>query len=222
MPCTAKKFEAERPEMTRGGAPDIDAVLTTRELARVLRMRGADVAALAPEPADSPLGERSTAGKLFGASGGVMEATIRTAHFLLTGRELEHPRIQAVRGTKGVKEARLRIGDRPLGVAAVSGLANARRVLDDIRKGWRDLHFVEVMTCPGGCVAGGGQPLQADPEAIEARMQSLYKIDRDERIRTAHGNESVQRLYREFLGNPLSHRSHELLHTHYARRDVIV
>jgi iron-only hydrogenase group A len=222
MPCTAKKFEAERPEMARDGMPDIDAVLTTRELARVLRMRGLDLAALAPEPADSPLDERSTAGKLFGASGGVMEAAIRTAHFMLTGRELEHPRVMAVRGPQGLKEAAIKIGDLDVNVVAISGLANARRLLDEIRRGWRQVHFVEVMTCPGGCVAGGGQPLRTDPETIEARMQALYRIDRDERVRTAHGNEAVQRLYREHLGQPLGTRSHELLHTRYSRRDVVV
>jgi len=222
-PCTAKKFEAERPEMARGGAADVDAVLTTRELAQIIRMRGLDVGALAPGPADSPLGERSTAGKLFGASGGAAEAVLRTLHFMLTGKELEQPRMPALRGPKGLKETRVRIGDLDLGVAVASGLASARRLLEDIREGRRrDLQFIEVMTCPGGCVAGGGQPLGAGPEAVEARMQALYRIDRDERVRTAHGNESVGRLYREYLGRPLSNRSRKLLHTRYARRDVVL
>ena len=222
MPCTAKKFEAERPEMASDGRPDIDAVLTTRELARIIRMRGIDMAALTPEPGDTPFGERSTAGKLFGATGGVMEAAIRSAHFLLTGKELEHLKVQAVRGLKGVKEARVKIGKLELGIAVVSGIGNARRLLDDIRSGYRDLHFIEVMTCPGGCIAGGGQPLSADPEAVRARMQALYKIDRDEPLRTAHTNESVARLYREFLGKPLGEKSHHLLHTHYAKREVVI
>jgi len=222
MPCTAGKFEAERPEMARGGAADVDAVLTTRELARIIRMRGIDLAALAPEPADSPLGQRSTAGKLFGASGGVLEAVLRSVHFLLTSKDMEHPKVLAVRGPRGIKEARIRIGDLELNVVAVSGLANARRVLDEVRRGRHQVHFVEVMACPGGCVAGGGQPLRTNPEAVEARMQALYRIDRDERVRTAHGNEAVLRLYREYLGRPLGPRSHELLHTHYSRREVVV
>lgn len=222
MPCTAKKFEAERPEMTRDGRPDIDAVLTTRELARLIRMRGLDLAALKPEPADSPFGERSTAGKLFGASGGVLEAALRTAHFMMTGKELGHQRLEAARQQKPIREFTVQIGDLELAVAAVSGLGNARRLLDDVRAGLRNLHFIEVMTCPGGCVAGGGQPLDAQPSYVAARMQALYRIDANEPLRTAHGNESVQRLYREFLGRPLGEKSHQLLHTHYAKRDVVI
>lgn len=221
MPCTAKKFEAERPEMARNGRPDVDAVLTTRELARLVRMRGLDLDSLEPEPADTPFGERSGAGKIFGASGGVMEAALRTAHYLLTGEELGDLKVAAVRGLKGVKEARVRIGETEVGVAVASGLGNARRLLDQIRAGRRDLAFIEVMTCPGGCIAGGGQPFAHDAAAIRARMQALYRIDRDARLRTSHENAAVQRLYDEFLGKPLSERSHELLHTHYAPREVV-
>jgi NADH-quinone oxidoreductase subunit G/NADP-reducing hydrogenase subunit HndD len=221
MPCVAKKFEAERPEMARDGRPDIDAVLTTRELARLIRMRGIDLAALEPEAGDTPFGERSTAGKLFGASGGVMEAALRTAHVLVTGKEMGNLKVQPVRGLKGVKEARVRVGDLELGVAVVSGLANARQVLEDVRDGLRQLHFIEVMTCPGGCVAGGGQPLTQDADAVRTRMQALYKIDRDEPVRTSHANESVRRLYAEFLGKPLGEKSHHLLHTHYGKREVV-
>ncbi len=221
MPCTAKKFEAGRPELGHEGLADVDAVLTTRELARLIRMRGLELPRLEAEPADNPFGERSTAGKLFGTSGGVMEAAIRTAHFLLTGRDLEELRVQAVRGLDGVKEVRLSIDGLELGAAVVSGLDNARRLLAEIRAGRRDLHFIEVMTCPGGCIAGGGQTLGVAPEAIRARMQSLYAIDRDGARRTAHGNESVRRLYDDFLGAPLSERSHHLLHTRYEAREVV-
>lgn len=221
MPCTAKKFEVGRPELSHEGLADVDAVLTTRELARLVRMRGLDLQRLEAEPADNPFGERSTAGKLFGASGGVMEAAIRTAHFLLTGRDLDDLRVQAVRGLDGVKEVRLAIDGLTLGAAVVSGLDNARRLLAEIRAGRRDLHFIEVMTCPGGCIAGGGQTLGVSPEAIRARMQALYAIDRDSARRTAHGNESVRRLYDEFLGAPLSERSHHLLHTRYEPREVV-
>lgn len=222
MPCTAKKFEAARPEMARQGVPDVDAVLTTRELARVIRMRGLDFQSLTPERADTPFGERSTAGKIFGATGGVMEAAIRTAYHMLTGGELEDLKVEAVRGFDGRKEAKLNIDGQEIGVAVVSGLLNARALLEEIRNGRDDIHFIEVMTCPGGCIAGGGQPQTADPEAIRARMQALYNIDRDEPVRTAHGNPSIQRLYEEFLGEPLGEKSHHLLHTHYAKREVLV
>ncbi|MCK5328155.1 MAG: [FeFe] hydrogenase, group A [Candidatus Latescibacteria bacterium] len=221
MPCTAKKFEAGRTEMSRDGVPDVDAVLTTRELARFIRMRGLDIRTLDPETADTPFGERTTAGKIFGATGGVMEAAIRTAYCLITGEELEHLEVEAVRGLEGVKEASVQIGDLEARVAVVSGLGNARRLLDEVRAGRKELHFIEVMTCPGGCIAGGGQPLGADLDAVRARMQALYTIDSDEPVRTSHNNLSIQRLYKEFLGEPLSHKSHELLHTNYAEREVV-
>jgi len=221
MPCTAKKFEASRPEMAPHGIPDIDAVLTTRELAVLLRMRGIDLAKLEPETADQPYGERSTAGKLFGATGGVMEAALRTAHFLITGRELEELRFQKLRGLKDVKEARVNIDGLDVGVAVVSGLGSARALLDEIRAGRQDIHFIEVMTCPGGCIAGGGQPYGTDLDKVKARMRALYKIDRDETINRSHQNRAVKRLYDEVLGRPLGDRSHHLLHTHYAPREVV-
>ncbi len=221
MPCTAKKFEASRPEMSLDGLPTVDAVLTTRELARMIRLRGLDLVNLGPESADTPLGERSTAGKLFGVSGGVMEAALRTAHHMLTGRELPELKLQKLRGLKSVKQARVEIAGQEYGVAAVSGLANASALLDEVRAGRQDLHFIEVMTCPGGCIAGGGQPIGTNLEAVRARMKALYQIDRDEPVRTSHGNPGIQRLYAEFLGEPLSERSHHLLHTHYTVRDVV-
>lgn len=222
MPCTAKKFEAGRPEMMHDGAPDIDAVLTTRELARLIRMRGIQLASLAPDTADTPFGERTSAGKLFGASGGVMEAAIRTAYWMITGTELGDLKVEAVRGLEGVKEARLEIHGLTVGVAVVSGLGNARKLLDEIRAGRRDLHFIEVMTCPGGCIAGGGQPVGAQSDAIRGRMQALYSIDEQATARTSHANESIKRLYDEFLEKPLGEKSHHLLHTHYAARQVLV
>jgi NADH-quinone oxidoreductase subunit G/NADP-reducing hydrogenase subunit HndD len=222
MPCTAKKFEAARPEMAEDGLPDIDAVLTTRELAKLIRMRGIDLAQLPPDTADTPFGERSTAGKLFGASGGVMEAAIRTAHFLVTGRELEKLEVEAVRGLEGAKEARVQFDGIELGVAVVNGLGNACRLLDEIRAGRSDLHFIEVMTCPGGCIGGGGQPMTANRAAIRARMQALYHIDSHEAVRRSHHNESIKRLYAEFLGAPLGEKSHHLLHTTYAPREALV
>ncbi len=221
MPCTAKKFEAGRPEMGRHGRPDIDAVLTTRELASLIRMHGLDLGTLAPEAADTPFGERTSAGKLFGASGGVAEAAVRTAHFLLTGQPADAPRIQPLRGLDGVKHYRTTIAGREIGVAAVSGLGHARALLDQLRSGRADLHFIEVMTCPGGCISGGGQPRATSPEAVRARMQALYAIDRDASVRASYQNLAVQRLYADYLEKPLSPRSHELLHTAYQARDVV-
>ncbi len=222
MPCTAKKFECGRPEMGRDFVPDVDFVLTTRELAELFRITGVNPAAIEPEPPDNPFGERSSAGKLFGASGGVMEAAIRSAYFLLTGEELKEYKIQDLRGMKGSKELRVKIGDLEVGAAVVSSLGQARKLMDEIKAGRSDIHFIEVMTCPGGCINGGGQPIGADQEAIKARMNALYQIDRDDRLRVSHKNEWVQRLYTEFLGKPLGHKSHELLHTHYEKREVLL
>jgi NADH-quinone oxidoreductase subunit G/NADP-reducing hydrogenase subunit HndD len=222
MPCTAKKFEAGRPEMGRDGRQDIDAVLTTREAAELIRMYGLDLAALPPDAADTPFGERTSAGKLFGASGGVAEAAIRTAHFLLTGHTPDQLKVQALRGLDGIKEFRTTVAGREIGVAAVSGLGNARKILEQIRAGRTDLQFIEVMSCAGGCVAGGGQPRSASPDAVRARMQALYVIDRDAAVRASHENPAIQRLYAEFLEKPLSHKSHELLHTRYESREPVM
>lgn len=221
MPCTAKKFECNRPEMGRDYVPDVDYVLTTRELAELLRIKGIDPGTLDPEGADSPFGERSSAGKLFGASGGVMEAAVRSAFFLLTGEEMKDYKIQDLRGMKGCKELRVKADGVELGAAVVSSLGQARKLMDEIKAGRSDLHFVEVMTCPGGCINGGGQPIGADPEAVKARMAALYQIDREDTLRVSHRNSQVQRLYREFLGEPLGAVSHELLHTRYQKRDVM-
>jgi NADH-quinone oxidoreductase subunit G/NADP-reducing hydrogenase subunit HndD len=220
MPCTAKKFEAGRPEMTTSGAADIDAVLTTRELAQIIRMRGLDLKEMDSDTADTPFGERTTAGKMFGASGGVMEAALRSAHYLITGKEMGELKVEAVRGLTGVKEARVSIDGTQLGVAVVSGLGNACKLLDQIRAGRNDLHFIEVMTCPGGCIGGGGQPLNANSDALRARMTALYNIDDGEHVRTSHSNPAVQQLYAEFLGKPLGEKSHHLLHTHYTNREL--
>ncbi len=218
MPCTAKKFEAARPEMARNGIPDIDAVLTTRELTRMIQMRGLDLKAMEPDTADTPFGERTSAGKIFGASGGVMEAAIRSAHFLLTGTELSNMDVKAVRGFDGIKEATVPIGDLDVKVVVANGLSNARKVLDEIQSGQRDAHFIEVMTCPGGCINGGGQPIETSPEAVQARMRSLYRIDAKNKNRTSHTNTAIKRLYDEYLGEPLGEKSHHLLHTSYTSR----
>ncbi len=222
MPCTAKKFEQQREEMIKHGVSDVDAVLTTRELARLIRLYGIDFEHLEPEIADSPLGTRSSAGKIFGASGGVMEAAIRTAYYKLTGKELIQFKINEVRGMKGRKEAQVKVGDLTIGVAVVSGLLQAQLLLEEIRQGRDDIHFIEVMACPGGCIAGGGQPIGAQPEAVQARMKALYDIDEKESIKMSHKNPAIIELYDKFLGEPLSEKSHELLHTHYSKRDVLL
>jgi iron-only hydrogenase group A len=221
MPCTAKKFECNRPEMAPNHIQDVDYVLTTRELGQLLRMFGVDLLSMTPQTADTPFGERSSAGKIFGASGGVMEAAVRTASYLLTGQELPKLELQPLRGMKGAKEIKAKLGDLEVGAAVVSGLGNARKILEEIRNGRKDLQFIEVMTCPGGCINGGGQPIGADKEAARTRMQALYKIDQNEKLRVSHQNPWVKRLYEEFLGKPLGETSHRLLHTRYSHRDVL-
>ena len=204
MPCTAKKFEAQRPELGSDNRADVDAVLTTRELARFIRTRGLDLSTVPTSTADTPFGARSSAGKIFGATGGVMEAALRTACYLLTGEDLPALKVSDVRGMEGVKTASVDIAGLTVNVAVANGLGNARKLMEEIRRGHRkDLHFIEVMTCPGGCIGGGGQPLNTDQAAVRARMQALYKIDADETIRTSHGNTAVQHPYDEFLGAPL-------------------
>jgi len=221
MPCTAKKFEAVRPEMAHNKTPDIDAVISTRELVRLIEMFGIEFNTLNHGIADNPLGTRSSAGKLFGATGGVMEAALRTAYNMLTGKELKSLQIEDVRGMKSIKTTSVTVGDLKLGFAVINGIGNASKLLDEIKNGRDDIHFIEVMTCPGGCIAGGGQPLSTDPEKIKARLKSLYSIDREDSLRTSHSNKSVQELYDKFLGKPLGKKSHELLHTSYSKKDVL-
>ncbi len=222
MPCTAKKFEGQRDEMTNNGITDVDAVLTTRELAELINTFGIDFKNLEPELTDSPHGVRSSAGKLFGVSGGVMEAAIRTAYFKLTGKELMNFKVNAVRGLEGRKEAKVNINDMDLGVAVVSGLANAKKLLDEIKAGRDDIHFIEIMACPGGCIGGGGQKINADEDALKERMKALYIIDEKETLKVSHKNPEVIELYNKFLGEPNSHKAHELLHTSYQKREVLL
>jgi len=222
MPCTAKKFEAQREEMTNKGISDVDAVLTTRELAQLIRMYGVDMEQISPETTDSPHGFRSSAGKLFGATGGVMEAAIRTAYHFLTGEELVRFKIEALRGFSGVKETEIQINDLKVNVAVVNGLANARMLIDKIQSGEKNYHFIEVMACPGGCINGGGQHIGASEEAIKSRMKALYDIDDKETIKVSHKNPEIIQLYAEYLEKPLGHKSHHLLHTHYCKRDVLL
>jgi iron-only hydrogenase group A len=223
MPCTAKKTERARPEMCdESGNADVDAVLTTRELARLIRKAGIDLKDLQPELPDDIFGTRSSAGKIFGATGGVMEAALRTAFGLITGEDLQAVEFHDVRGLEGIKEATVDAGGTRLRVAVANGLANARQLLEEMRAGRREYDFIEVMTCPGGCIAGGGQPRPMSVERVKARMRALYEIDRRAPIRMSHRNPAVQRLYSEFLGRPLGHLSHQLLHTSYEARTELV
>lgn len=221
MPCTAKKFEAQREEMTQAGVSDVDAVLTTRELTKFLKLYGVDMFNIQPELTDSPMGFRSTAGKLFGASGGVMEAALRTAHFSITGKELVNFQIPQIRGLESRKEAKMKIGDLELGVAVVNGMANAKILMEEIKNGRNDIQFIEVMACPGGCIGGGGQHIGTSSDELKARMKTLYAIDENETLKVSHKNPEIIELYNNFLGEPNSHKSHELLHTKYAERDVM-
>lgn len=221
MPCTAKKFEARRPELVDAGQAEIDVALTTRELAKMIRMYGIDFASLKPEVNDLPFGCRSSAGKLFAGTGGVMEAALRTATGILTGTELKQLNIRPARGLDGIKEFKYKIGDLELGCVVLSGLKNARMILDQIKAGRDDIHFIEIMSCPGGCINGGGQPIGVNKENVAARLQALYKIDMGDYTRMSHQNPAVQDLYRDYLGKPNSHLAHELLHTHYQERDIL-
>ncbi|WP_371371589.1 NADH-dependent [FeFe] hydrogenase, group A6 [Sporomusa aerivorans] len=218
MPCTAKKYESARPEMNGSGYRDVDIVLTTRELARMIKQSGFDFNKLAGEEFDAPLGLSTGAAVIFGTSGGVMEAALRTVYEIVTGKELANVDFEGVRGLTGIKEAEVDLDGKKVKVAIANGLKNARVILDKIRAGECDYQFVEIMCCPGGCIGGGGQPWGTTQATREARMAGLYQADRDLPIRQSHKNPAVKALYDEFLGKPLGHKSHELLHTHYHSR----
>lgn len=223
MPCTAKKFEIARPEFGRDGYRDVDANLTTRELARMIRQAGLDFVHLPEEEFDDMLGESTGAGVIFGVTGGVMEAALRTVVDVLTGEDMPRLEYADVRGLEGIKEATVKVNGTDINVAIVHGTANAAKLLNAIRAGEKTYHFIEVMGCPGGCVTGGGQPIvdartryYVDPRA--ARAAATYSEDESMAIRKSHKNPAVQKLYAEFLGEPNSHIAHELLHTTYVDR----
>ncbi|MDR3205346.1 MAG: [FeFe] hydrogenase, group A [Deltaproteobacteria bacterium] len=219
MPCTAKQFESGRPEMVDSGSRDVDVVLTTRELAYLIKLKGIDFLNLPDETFDLPMGDYTGAGEIFGVTGGVMEAALRTGYELLTGQALPNLDITAVRGTDGFRTANISVGDLTLKVGVVTGLKNVKPVLESLKAGQLDLHFVEVMTCPEGCVTGGGQPkLIVDKDfedAYKARTKSTYDHDLQLPLRKSHENPSVIKLYESFLQKPLGHESHILLHTAY-------
>ena len=227
MPCTAKKFEIGRPDQSAAGVPDVDIAITTRELARMIKKQGIDFLNLPDEKFDDPLGRSTGAAVIFGATGGVMEAALRTAYFALTNTELEGDAInfKQVRGTDGIKEATINVNGMDINIAVASGLKNANEILRRVKSGEANYHFIEIMCCPGGCVNGGGQPQQpasvrnfVDIKALRAK--ALYDYDEAYELRRSHNNPDVQKLYDEYFEKPNSHKAHEILHTSYVKRTV--
>ncbi|MCK5857655.1 MAG: [FeFe] hydrogenase, group A [Bacteroidales bacterium] len=231
MPCAAKKYEANRPEMNDSGYRDIDAGLTTREFGLMIKQAGLDFKNLEDSDFDSIMGESSGAGVIFGATGGVMEAALRTAYAVVTGRDVpfENLNITAVRGTEGIRNASIKIEDClpewnflegvDLNVAVAHGLKNARIIMDEVAAGKSNYHFIEVMGCPGGCIGGGGQPIPTNAEIRAKRIEAIYEEDMSKPIRKSHENPEIVKIYKEFLGEPLGEKSHHLLHTHYRKRN---
>ena len=222
MPCTAKKFEASRPEMQVNGLADVDVVLTTREVGKMIYDIGIDFPDLGDSDFDRPFGNASGAGAIFGATGGVMEAALRTVADLLSDSSADNFEYEDVRGLEGIKIANVQIGDLTVRAAVAHGLGNARKLMEAIKAG-EEFHFVEIMACPGGCVNGGGQPLQLSDvrnwiDVRAERAKGLYKEDRNTFIRKSHNNPAVKKLYKEYLGMAGGSKSHQLLHTHYIPR----
>lgn len=224
MPCVAKKFEKTRADQSAAGVPDIDAVITTRELAKMIKSKGILFNELPDGAYDDPLGEYTGAGVIFGATGGVMEAALRTAVEKLTGKALDSVEFTAVRGVDGVKEAFYDVNGKKIGVAVASGLENAKTLCEQIKNGTCKYQFIEIMACPGGCVNGGGQPIQSafvrrnnDVRALRASV--LYDIDKNSKLRKSHENEFIKKLYADYFGEPGSHKAHEILHTTYQKRN---
>jgi NADH-quinone oxidoreductase subunit G len=226
MPCTAKKFEIQRSDdMSSSGARDVDLVLTTRELSRLIKMAGINFAELEDEKADSPIGAYTGAGTIFGVTGGVMEAALRTAYKLVTNEELTNVNIEAVRGMDGVKKGVVDVKGTPVKVAVAHGMANVQAILEEIKEAKkagkeRPYDFVEVMACRGGCIAGGGQPYGTDDKLRDARTAGMYTDDEKSTIRCSHQNPEIIEIYKDFLEKPLSHKSHKYLHTQYKERPV--
>ncbi|MQY70294.1 MAG: ferredoxin, partial [Firmicutes bacterium] len=220
MPCTAKKFEAERSEMRSSGQKDVDAVLTTRELARMIKQAGIDFVNLPDEEFDEPLGISTGAAAIFGNTGGVMEAALRTAYEVVTGEPLTQLEFHKVRGWEGIRETEVLMDGAKVKVAVAHGLSNARVLLERIREGECQYHFIEVMACPGGCIGGGGEPIIPGYEVRKKRIAALYEEDKAMAIRKSHENPAIIKLYEEFLGEPLREKSHHLLHTSYTKREI--
>ena len=220
MPCIAKKFERQREEMKENGLYDVDAVITTRELAKMIKQANINFTELEDSTFDDPMGEATGAGAIFGVTGGVMEAALRSVSELLTGKELEKINFEEVRGQKGIKRATVKIGKEEIKVVVANGLGNARKIMEEIKQGKADYQFVEIMACPGGCIMGGGQPIKsskirATVNVQKKRADAMYTIDERSKVRKSHENPALQKIYKEYLGEPGGHLAHEILHTHY-------
>ncbi len=219
MPCTAKKYEAARQEMNASGYRDVDAVLTTRELVRMIKEASLDVSKLDDEEFDVPFGMLTGAATIFGTTGGVAEAALRTIYELVTGEEIPTFEYKAVRGLNGIKEATVKLNNVDVKIAVISGLKNARELMNRIKSGEADYHFIEIMGCPGGCIGGGGQPINGGSDNRAKRASGIYQIDAASAVRKSHENTAVKQLYKEYLGEPNSPKAHKLLHTHYTPRN---
>lgn len=224
MPCVAKKFEKEREELKNNDLENVDSVITTRELARMIKQANIDFKTLEDSKFDDPMGEATGAGAIFGTTGGVMEAALRTAYETITGKELEKINFEEVRGKEGIKKSNIKMEDKEVKVVVAHGLGNAKEILEQIKQGKADYQFVEIMACPGGCVMGGGQPIvdsktRNDIDVRKARAESLYTIDEKSKTRKSHENPAIKKLYEEYLEKPGSHKAHELLHTTYKKRE---
>ncbi len=224
MPCVAKKFERQRPEMKNNGLYDVDNVITTRELSRMIKQANIEFENLEENKFDNPMGEATGAGAIFGTTGGVMEAALRTAQDTLTGKDLEKIEFEQVRGGEGIKKATVNIAGKDINVVAASGLANAKKILEEIKEGKADYQFVEIMACPGGCVMGGGQPIKSskirsEVDVRKLRADALYSIDEKSTIRKSHENPVLKKIYEEYLEKPGSYRAEKLLHTKYQKRE---
>ena len=224
MPCIAKKFESKREELSNDGMQDVDNVITTRELARMIKQANIDLSKLPDEKFDDPMGEATGAAAIFGTTGGVMEAALRTAQDTLTGNSLDKIDFEAVRGEKGIKRAEVEINGQVIKVVVASGLGNAKKIMEEIKSGQVDYQFVEIMACPGGCIMGGGQSIKSSKTRLEhdvrkLRADCLYSIDEKSTIRKSHENPVLKKIYEDYLGNPLGERAHHLLHTNYNQRE---
>ena len=222
MPCTVKKFESDRPELSENKLQDVDAVLTTRELVRMFRIGGIEFEDIPESNFDNPLGESTGAAAIFGTSGGVMEAALRTAYFNITGEDLQNLNLSEIRGLEGIKESTININGLEINVAVVNGIGNVKPILDQIQNGESKYHFIEVMACPGGCINGGGQPIHQKTDKIKKRIKVLYEIDEKMKHRRSHENESVKKIYDDYLEQPNSHKAHEILHTTFVNRKDIL
>lgn len=219
MPCLAKKYECQRDEFKVDGNPDVDYSISTRELAHLIKRANMDLNHMPDEDFDQPLGESTGAGVIFGTTGGVIEAAVRTAYELYTGKGLEKVDFRQLRGMEGIRHAEVDFGGFPLKIGIAHGLGNARKLLEDVRAGKSQFHAIEIMACPGGCIGGGGQPLHhGNLSILQKRMEAIYKEDMGKTIRQSHKNPYIVKLYEEFLGKPMSEKSHHLLHTHYVDR----